>query len=236
MEPGMTIRMGVAIMAHPTRSGFVGHLLRSLGDRNIAVVWDRYNDRWDTGSRAMMAYQNRPDVTHWMVLQDDAIVCRDLVAGTERALDHLTYMSDQPTPMSLYMGTRYRRETQMYDRGTSWFTLTLSWGVGIVMPVEFIKPAIDWGNEQTHIKNYDIRLSHWLSHRLIKVWYPWPSLVDHRISPSLVPGRGMNGRHALNFLGEDSSALGVDWTGRVVHGLDRHRIPQELRIRKEHNR
>ena len=50
----------------------------------------------------------------------------------------------------------------------------------------------------------------------IPVWYPWPSLVDHRESPSLVPGRGHSGRVAHQFIGVDTSALTIDFSGSVL--------------------
>ena len=95
----------------------------------------------------------------------------------------------------------------------------MEWGVGIVMPVEFIEPMVAWCDRLT-IPNYDMRQSHWLRAHGIKVWYPYPSLVDHRDSPSLIEGR--NGRRrALRFVGADRSALEQRWDG--------HRIPIEFK-------
>jgi hypothetical protein len=55
-----------------------------------------------------------------------------------------------------------------------------------------------------------------------------PSLVEHRSgdeNPSLVAGRTSLARRARWFIGEDESALDIDWTRRPVptHVLWRHR-------------
>jgi len=207
--------VSVAIMAHRKREAFVPGLMAAL-DRPADVVWDRRDDRWDTGRRAMLSFD--PSATHHAVIQDDAIVCRDLIAGIERALEHVP----PGTPLCLYAGRLrpFREAVQrLVDRtreDTSWLAMgQMHWGVGIVMPTELIKDAIAWGDGRPDIPNYDWRLSCWLGLQGIPVWYPWPSLVDHRDSPSLVPGR-VGARHAHRFVGADASALDLRWDGGVV--------------------
>jgi hypothetical protein len=215
------IRVGVAVMAHRKREAFIPELLASL-DRPAEVVWDQRDDRWDTGRRSMLAHRNDPEATHWLVVQDDAIVCRDLVAGIESALAHVP----SRTPLCLYVGklTPFAPmvtalAAQATQDGVSWLSMdSMHWGVGIVMPVELIGPMVQWGDTGGQsIPNYDKRISRWLGGQGVQTFYPWPSLVDHRDSPSLVPGRGRRGRHAHRFLGADVSALDVDWSGGAIH-------------------
>jgi len=217
-----SVRVGVAVMAHPRREAFIPELLDAL-DRPAEVVFDTRNDRWDTGRRSMLAYRNDPDATHWLVVQDDAIVCRDLVAGIESALAHVP----PRTPLCLYVGklTPFAPAVaalaaQATQDGVSWLSMdSMHWGVGIVMPVELIAPMVQWGDTAgAAVPNYDKRISRWLGGQGIQTFYPWPSLVDHRDSPSLVPGRrGGRGRSAHRFLGTDGSALDVDWSGPTIH-------------------
>lgn len=213
------IRVGVGIMAHPRRRAFVDELLTKL-DRPAEVVWDRgNNDRWDTGRRTMLSCRNDPTATHWLALQDDAVIPRDLVAGVERALAHVP----DGSPLSLYCGrVKPFRETvaslvAAAGPGTSWLSMAqIHWGVGIVMPTKLIPDMIAWCDPRTDVANYDRRISRWCQYRGLTVYYPWPSLVDHRDSPSLVPGRGSAGRRAHRFLGATRSALDASWDGRVV--------------------
>jgi hypothetical protein len=215
-------KVGVAVMAHPRRQRFVDELVARL-DRPAVVVWDEKNDRWDTGRRSQLAYRNDPEASHWLVIQDDAIPCRDLVAGIEQALGHLP--DPDNSPLCLYLGKtqptrgKIQQLVAAAGPGTSWITMSqLHWGPGIVMPTHLIDDMVAWCDQRTEVPNYDKRISRWCQHRGLTVWYPWPSLVEHRgvkENPSLVPGRTGN-RHAHHFLGINRSALDRDWSGGVV--------------------
>jgi hypothetical protein len=186
-------------------------------DRPAEVVFDRRGDRWDTGRRSWQAVGR--SASHGLVIQDDALVCRDLVAGVEKALQHVP----DGSPLCLYCGrVRPNRElvqglVRAAGPGTSWLSMgQIHWGVGIVLPTAAIDDMIAWCDKHPEIDNYDLRISAWVANRGLTVYYPWPSLVDHRESPSLVPGRTPAGRRAHRFLGVDRSALDQDWSGRVV--------------------
>lgn len=212
----MSVSVSTVVMAHPRRDAMVEELLGWL-DRPAEVVWDAGdNNRWNTGRRAWLAIDRT--ASHGLVIQDDAIPCRDLVAGVERALPHVP----DDSPLCLYCG-RARPYRELVQRLTSlagdasWLTMAqCHWGPGIVLPTKWIDDMVTWCDQRTDVANYDRRISRWIQHRGLTVWYPWPSLVDHRISPSLVPGRTAAGRHAHRFLGADRSALDRDWAGRVV--------------------
>lgn len=212
----MTVRLSVAIMAHRKREAFVRELLAKL-DRPAEVVFDRRDDRWDTGRRSWQAIDKT--ASHGFVLQDDAVIPRDLVAGIENALGHVP----EKTPLCLYAGRvrPFRDLVQQLvnaaEEGASWLTMTqIHWGVGIVLPVALIDDMVAWCDDRDEIANYDRRISRWVQHQGLSVYYPWPSLVDHRDSPSLVPNRGSAGRRAHRFLGADKSVLDCDWSGAVV--------------------
>ena len=208
--------ISITIMAHRKREQFIPELLQRL-DRPPQVVWDRSDDRWETGRRAMLAHDKR--ASHHLVVQDDAVLCRDLVAGLERALAFVP----KRTPVCLYAGrgrplrAAVERLVDSAGPGTSWLSMSqLHWGVGVLMPVELIRPMVDYCDTRGDVPNYDKRMSRWMQHQRLTVYYTWPSLVDHRDSPSLVPGRNSNGRRAHLFVGADRSALECDWSGRVV--------------------
>lgn len=210
----MTPTVSVAVMAHPRRAGYVDELVDQL-DRPATVVWDQINDRHDTGVRSVEAYD--PTATHHLVVQDDAVVCRDLVAGIEQALRYCPPES----PLCLYVGRvrPFPREIErlVHDAGdtASWLTMRgIYWGVGIVVPTADIPDLTAWFRG-ARIENYDRRVSTWYQLHDRTVWYPWPSLVDHRGDDSLVAGHGA-GRYAHRFAGADRSALDIDWSGPVV--------------------
>jgi hypothetical protein len=99
----------------------------------------------------------------------------------------------------------------------SWVKMTqIHWGVGIVFPTGLIDEMCDWCDVRPDIANYDKRISRWLGHQKLDAYYPWPSLVEHRDSPSLVEGRIGKGRRAHRFIGENASALDHKWDGPVI--------------------
>ena len=219
------VRLSVAMMAHPARTASVTRMLAAL-DGDVSVVWDERNNRWDTGRRAMSAYD--PKATHHAVIQDDLYVCRDLCAGLQEALTHIP----RDVPLCGYVG-RVRPYRQLIDaavertagRNVSWLTMhVLAWGPLVVVPVAAIPEMLAYCDTLKRLENYDLRLSRfWGLERRSLVWYTWPSLVDHADGPSMVPGRagvdrakGARPRVAHNFIGEDASALDLDWTGDVI--------------------
>lgn len=200
----MTPRLSVRVMAHPKRERFIPPLLDRLGIGDDRVVWDRRDDRWDTGRRAMLACDS--DATHHLVVQDDALMARDLIAGVERALAEIP----AGTAMCLFMSraTRFWQVRSRPPRGRAWLVMHhIHWGQGIVMPTALIPTVVGWGDEHPEVENYDIRLGRWFDENRVPVYYPWPSWMDHLPVPSLIPGRPSGGRHARWWIGERASVL-----------------------------
>jgi hypothetical protein len=137
--------------------------------------------------------------------------------------------------MSLYVGRvkPFAREVQAAVNvagEASWITMQgIYWGPGIVLPTAHIEKLSVW-YRQSRVTNYDRRVSTWYAKRNAKVWYSWPSLVDHRDAESLVPGHGRR-RCAHRFLGEHASALDVDWTGGVIDLADTKRMDRRRQSR-----
>lgn len=208
--------LSVKIMAHEKRAGYIPGLVEQLGITDEDVTWDRKNNRWDTGRRAWEAIDQTAD---WgCVIQDDALVCRDFIAGMEKALDTL----DDDYVVTPYVGTRrpmaHRVEAAVKSatlHDASWIKMpALNWGVAIILPTSIINAMLPWCDKQRY-PNYDRRVGRYCIDVLkMPTMCTWPSLVDHRDDKSLV-GHG-TGRTAHNFIGEDRSALDVDWDGPAV--------------------
>lgn len=205
------MKLSVAIMAHPNRRAFVDELAEQLPEAE--VVWDRDNDRWSTGSRALLAFD--PSATWQLVVQDDAIPCRDLVKGAAKAAQ-----AAGERPIALYTGrVRPHQHTvtpavkRAIREGVPWLAFDGPWwGVGIIVPTAHIADLVAWGNAHRKIANYDRRIEAFYKELGIECWYTVPSLVDHRPvteNPSLIPKRTGN-RQAHCFIG-DHSPLDIDW-------------------------
>lgn len=180
-----------SIMAHPARRRYAHALSQQL---DAPIAWDEKGDRWDTGRRAWELASG-----DWhVVIQDDAVLPLDFVGGVERALARVPEV-----PLVLYAGgTReWWRVWDTIPEDTSYLIMRrIVWGVGIALPAKRIRPALEYGDRSRRDVrgHYDLRLSLYFEARRIPVWYSWPSLVDHRNGPSLIPGRGGN-RHAYCY-------------------------------------
>lgn len=224
----MTVRLSVAVMAHPSRAVMVEDLVARLG-ADVPVVWDEINDRHDTGIRAIQAAD--PDSTHHLVIQDDALPCRDFLAGTVAALAQVP--ADHP--VSLYLGTvkpfgpAVRRVLARAQPGTAWVRMGGPyWGPAIVLPTVDVPALGDWwigaGAAWT---NYDRRIQRFYASRGIDCLYSWPSLVEHRGDQSIVHPGSSPGRVAHRALTPEQSALDVDWSGPAVELLDSDRLDRQ---------
>jgi hypothetical protein len=212
--------LSIAIMAHKKREKWVPKLAEQLGP-DCKIVWDTKNDRHHTGGNALAAYD--PDATHHMVIQDDAILAKDIVPGVINALKHVPASN----PVGLYVGRARPRTDEVRSLMTRATETNASfmvhkgpwWGVGIVLPTKSIRDLINHYDAMSAVPNYDRRIARYFESKGLYCYYTVPSLVDHRIedNPSLVAGRGSDGRYAYNFAGP-RSALDVDWSGPIVRG------------------
>lgn len=212
------MNVSCAVMAHPRREALAVKLALALGD-GTSVVWDRQNDEWDTGRRAWETYSH--SATHHLVVQDDAIVCEDLVAGLGKALEHVP----AEAAVSLYTGTLRpdgRRVSEAVYRAertdAAWIVMPdIKWGVALCVPTAMVPNMIDRA-EASKGRVYDSKLAGYFRSVGWSVWCTYPSLVDHRDEPGIVrhtiPPSGA--RVAHRFLGEHASALNVDWSAGSV--------------------
>ena len=231
MHAGMSPTLSCSIMAHPKRAEMVAELQGWL-DRPVEPVWDKVNNRHETGYRAMAAFD--PSCTHHLVIQDDIVPCRDLIAGAERAIAS----TPGDVPVSFYVG-KVRPFSNAIERvvaradGASWITMQgIYWGPAVAIPTAVLADMLEW-YQTSKVTNYDRRMSKWFEQSKTRCWYSWPNLVDHRGDESLAHKTAAL-RRSYSFLGADRSALDVDWSGGVVDilrtdQLDRARQRQAKR-------
>lgn len=217
------MKLSVAIMAHPRRSTYVEELRGQLG-RDVPVVWDRNNDRYDTGRAAVLACD--PGATHHLVLQDDAILCRDFLAAAERAAE---VVPDEPISFFYSHGSNqaHQRTNQIArtTRMPSWVRFEGPWwGVAVMFPTELIPEMVRHADAPRATRAYDKRLSLALRRMNVACHYVLPSLVDHRLDgPSMIEGREQEDRRAIAFIGREKSGLSLPWDRMPVREAFRGR-------------
>jgi hypothetical protein len=210
--------ISTVVMADPRRAGPAKTLAATVG---ADIVWDEHRNVWDTARRALLAFN---PASEWhLVIQDDAIPCQALTASTEAALERVPTGS----PSSIYLGAgrpfaRQVAQTVADARrtGASWVVMDrLPWGVAIAYPTSVIPDLVAWADRlPDRVRQYDRRVSRFFEHTGVDCWHTLPSLVDHPDGRSLAnPARSDSGRHAHWFVGQNRSALDIDWTGPAHH-------------------
>ncbi len=214
------MKVSAAIMAHPERSDQVAQLTVSL-DRSVSIHWDREGPSSGNSDRVWRQARETwgmfdPDADYHVLIQDDAIVSADFLAGLEISLNYLP----RDIVVSPYLGTGRNvpaRWGRMADKAeaqnASWIVSgRVMWGVCLVLPVIRIPEMITWCDRKGGVPD-DMRVGAWALRNQVEVWYPWPSLVDHRPVPSLTKNRA---RERVARRHHTGSALDVDWSGSVV--------------------
>ncbi len=110
------VRLSVAIPQHPCRTLMVEELMKhlDLDDRKLSVLID--HDLQGVWANSRLAWLERdPDATHHLVLEDDILPCRDLLAGIERAV---SFLPDKKTIASFF--TQEPWVPDAMSRGHSW--------------------------------------------------------------------------------------------------------------------
>lgn len=214
------MRVSAGIMGHPDRAEEVAEL-RALLDRTVEVFWDLggppsgSGDRvWGTARGAWSLFD--PAAEYHVLIQDDALVCADYLAGLEKALEHVT----DGAVVSPYLGTGRMAPArwgemcrQADDRGASFVRSSqVLWGVSLAVPVADIPAMIDWCDTRARVPD-DMRVAGWAKSADREVWYLWPSLVDHRPVPSLTKHRAADRVARRHHTG---SALDLTWSGPVI--------------------
>lgn len=217
------IKVSVSIMAHPSRAHFIPSIFAALG-QEVPVAWDEISNRWDTGKRAWL--QHDPAATHHLVLQDDVILSKNLLAALPKVV---AAVPDRAISLFIRNKRRWNPlvfKCQRRERKVRWLVLCrLNWGPAVMLPTKDIAPMLAWVDENCYMPNYDVRIGYYyLAVKNRPVWYTMPSLVDHRTEgDSLVWNlRSQAGRFAPYFIGIDQSGADLDWR---IREMIREQVP-----------
>jgi hypothetical protein len=216
------VKLSAAIMAHPDRAEQVTELTAAL-DRPVPVHWDQEGppsgnaDRiWRSAREVWLRAYDSPAADYHVLIQDDALVCADYLAGLEQALAYVP----EGAIVSPYLGTgrmapvRWDHLTKRADvAGANWVRAErVLWGVSLVMPSADIPEMIAWCDKRYGVPD-DMRVGAWAKRANREVWYTWPSLVDHRTTPSLTKHKAADRVARRHHTG---SALDLRWDGPIV--------------------
>jgi hypothetical protein len=218
-DSGGHARVSVAVMAHPSRRAWAVDLAEHL---DCEVVWDRYNNVWDTARRAWLSHH--PNATHHLVVQDDAVLCRNLRAALPEIVKWRpnSLISLIAIKSKLSQADRSRHDRAV-ESGERWFSAKAGLpGCALMLPVPDIAPMVMWG-DVLKSPHDDVKISAFYRSQGKPAHYVVPSLVQHRHqseNPSLVnPAAGWRPRQSDAWVGEDWDASAGCWApanGKVI--------------------
>lgn len=191
------ISISMSVMAHPSRAEFFPYLSRCLGDVPFSIDKDN-RGVWENCKRAWRQY-NR-DADYHCVIQDDAILCEGFVEkATEFVKKH--HVENEDRAFSFYFGNRSADLDQAKRAMQVGWTVKRvpTWGVAICLPVKLIPEMLEFC-DTLYERQDDTRIGKFLKHRDIKVYFPMPSLVDHRIELKSLVGDPGHYRRARFFI------------------------------------
>lgn len=202
----------IAIQHIPSRADrqkWVQTMLQQLRGENpnvaIAVIEDaQLEGCWPTYRRALEA---AGDAAHHLILQDDIALCRDFLQSVEEVI-----RARPDSLISLY--TNAEAVFTARERGESWIERAGVSGQAVIWPTDLIGEFLQW--QDTHIDHDfpwdDVRVSMWLIKTSKRAFATVPSLIQHLGFESSTLGLNDESKVAAWYVGDDCSALGVDWS------------------------
>lgn len=181
--------LNINIQAHPKRKQFVDELLKKLG-KKIPVIWDEKNDVWDTRKRCLQ--QHIQAGAKWsLTIQDDALVTKDFIRKVEKFLAvsrvRNPYTIQKGYAVNFYFGTATDQRVFIAKRKGYLTSRGMRGGVAICLPTNCLQAIIDrWENTDELKRHDDSRIGRFLREREYRTYIPYPSLTQHRNSPSLI--------------------------------------------------
>jgi hypothetical protein len=174
-------------------------------DIPIAVVEDnKLEGCWPTYRRALEAAGT---ASHHLVLQDDLGLCRDFIRSVKEVI--------RVRPANLI--ALYTNASAVFaarERGESWIEKSGVSGPAVIWPTCLIGEFLEW--EDAHIdRNFlfdTVRVSMWLIKTSRRAFATVPSLTEHLGCVSSTMGLNNPDKVATWYIGEDRSALDIDWS------------------------
>lgn len=216
----MTISVAIMHAAFvPERRLLLQGLLRRL-DRASAVALDVVKDNtkqgvWPVAQQAW-ACAFKHGATHHLVLQDDVVPCRDLIATLEKAA------ADRPEAAICAYSNEERSHRARKD-GLSWIKLKgrFVWAPALLLPVDWVRRWLEWDacNVVQYANYDDARCGLFLHVHALDRYLTVPSLVDHLPVKSVL-GHAGHTSFATEFAGEGTSGLGIDWATEPDGAVD----------------
>lgn len=168
-------------MAHPSREKYIPYLQEKLGD--VPVAMDEHNNIWETCRRAWLLHE--PNADYHFVIQDDAIIGKDFHKNIQKLVEN-----GNDYVYNLYVGRpKFKMEVlKLKQKGGNHFVkANIHHEIALGFPTRRIKEMVDFVDAQNAGQEvqHDRHINRYVTSNKLKVFFPLPSLIEHRAEPSL---------------------------------------------------
>lgn len=199
MIPQFTKLLSVSVMAHPSREKFFPYLKECLGDVPFSIDTES-EGVWPNAKKAWSMFD--PEAAYHVVIQDDAIVCEDFLNHAEEAIVKAgDVVKDYLPPISFYFGNRGTLKGIARDGMADGYCFMprTPWAVAICLPTALIPEMLAF-TENLAVPQDDVRIGKFIQSKGMKVYFPLPSLIDHRTGEESLVGDEGSKRQAFAFI------------------------------------
>jgi hypothetical protein len=172
---------------------------------SVTVVEDTHGEGcWSTYRRAL---EVAGDAHHHLMLQDDLGLCADFIRSVADVI-----RARPSNLIALY--TNAKTAAAVRERGEAWLERPGACGPSVIWPRDLIAEFLEW--QDRHIDDafeFDtVRVSMWLLKTGRKAFATVPSLTEHLGCVSSTMGLNNPKKVATWYIGDDRSAVDIDWT------------------------
>lgn len=190
-------KISIVVMAHESRSKWFPYLKKNLGDVPFSI--DDSQKRLGTwGNRKQAMQMADMSADYCLIIQDDAILCKDFLSKAQE------FIAKHPNQTyQFFLGKRkgtLALVEQSQTKTDGYIVSEMMYGVAIALPTSLINEAISFCDALPNDMPDDTRIKRFCLHKGLDTYYPFPSLVDHRVSPSLVLDSRVYERKAIAFI------------------------------------
>lgn len=210
------------VQAHPSRRNIRGRLLAGLEGIPTEIIETDFDppSPWG-GYKACLESLVDVDYTHAMIVQDDAICCRNLPLAAAEIARH----TDVPVCLFMPMVSPAKRDAiQAGARGEHYVEIQPRGFlpvVAVLWPKDKAMHFLEWSHDAPQLQRRNgLRIEHrsddamgylWQRSQRQKALATIPSLVQHPDDVPSTIARKPGGRTALFWQGDDWDPMSVDW-------------------------
>lgn len=180
------IKLSISVMAHPSREKHFDFLSKKLQIPVSEFCIDQQNNLLENSKRSWRAHD--PNADFHVVVQDDAVPVDNF---RERVITFITDQEERrikegrPEQGYNFFLKQDQRRTPLWPRDGAYHDNVTRAGIAICLPVKHIAPMLVEFDRQRS-RHDDDRISEYCKKNGVKILFPVPSLVNHRIDqPSL---------------------------------------------------